>query len=81
MGLAFGGLIAFSSYNPPKNDVKRDVITLSVANIVTSMYTAFVIFAILGYKGHLGYDKCMQVRPAERLLWRSLEGGALTEVD
>lgn len=60
MGLAFGGLIAFSSYNPPKNDVKRDVITLSIANIVTSMYTAFVIFAILGYKGHLNYDKCMQ---------------------
>jgi solute carrier family 6 amino acid/orphan transporter-like 15/16/17/18/20 len=59
MGLAFGGLIAFSSYNPPKNNVKRDVITLSIANIVTSMYTAIVIFAILGYKGHINYNKCL----------------------
>ncbi len=53
------GLIAFSSYNPPKNNVKRDVLLLSFANLFTSLYTAFVIFCILGYKGYKSYEKCL----------------------
>ncbi len=60
MGLAFGGLIAFASYNPPKNNVKKDVLILSVANLITSFYTAIVVFAILGYKGHMNYEKCVR---------------------
>jgi SNF family Na+-dependent transporter len=59
MGLAFGGIIAFSSYNPPKNDVKRDVYILSACNLFTSLYTGCCIFSILGYKGHMSYTKCI----------------------
>lgn len=59
LGLGFGGLIAFSSYNPIKNNVKRDVFLLSVTNLVTSLYSAFIVFCILGYKGHLNFDKCV----------------------
>lgn len=56
------GLIAFASYNPIKNNVKRDVIILSIANIVTSLYTAFVIFCVLGFMGHNNYVKCIEKR-------------------
>jgi hypothetical protein len=58
MGLGFGGLIAFGSYNPIKNNCKRDTIFLSIANLITSLYTAFVIFCVLGYMGHKNYIQC-----------------------
>ncbi|CAG9820391.1 unnamed protein product [Phaedon cochleariae] len=49
-GLAFGSLIAFGSYNTPKNNCVRDVILVSVCNAVTAIYASVVIFAILGFK-------------------------------
>ncbi|CAD5217579.1 unnamed protein product [Bursaphelenchus okinawaensis] len=60
MGLGFGGLIAFGSYNPIKNNVKKDTLLLSAANLVTSLYTALVIFCVLGYMGHTNYHKCIE---------------------
>ncbi|KAL3112743.1 hypothetical protein niasHT_019717 [Heterodera trifolii] len=60
MGLGFGGLIAFASYNPLKNNVKKDVIKMSVANLLTSLYTAFVIFCVLGYMGTKNFERCME---------------------
>uniref|UniRef100_A0A914IAH5 Transporter n=1 Tax=Globodera rostochiensis TaxID=31243 RepID=A0A914IAH5_GLORO len=60
MGLGFGGLIAFASYNPLKNNVKKDVLKMSVANLLTSLYTAFVIFCVLGYMGRKNFDRCIE---------------------
>uniref|UniRef100_A0AC35U747 Transporter n=1 Tax=Rhabditophanes sp. KR3021 TaxID=114890 RepID=A0AC35U747_9BILA len=59
MGLGFGGLIAFGSYNPLKNNCIRDTIILSFTNLATSLYTGLVIFCILGYMGHKNYIKCI----------------------
>lgn len=53
------GLIAFSSYNPLKNNCKRDCVLLSIANLATSLYTALVIFCVLGYMGHKNYMQCI----------------------
>ena len=58
-GLAFGSLIAFGSYNPPKNNCVRDVILVSVANAFTAIYASVVIFAILGFKATTNVDKCI----------------------
>ncbi|ETN67077.1 solute carrier family 6 (neurotransmitter transporter), invertebrate [Anopheles darlingi] len=60
-GLAFGSLIAFGSYNTPKNNCVRDVLLVSVCNAITAIYASVVIFAILGYKATLGVDRCIQV--------------------
>ncbi|XP_065093884.1 sodium-dependent neutral amino acid transporter B(0)AT3 isoform X3 [Ochlerotatus camptorhynchus] len=60
-GLAFGSLIAFGSYNTPKNNCVRDVILVSVCNAVTAIYASVVIFAILGYKATVGVDRCIAV--------------------
>lgn len=60
MGLGFGGLIAFASYNPVKNNCKKDVLKMSLANLLTSLYTAFVIFCVLGYMGRKNFDRCIQ---------------------
>jgi len=60
-GLAFGSLIAFGSYNPPKNNCVRDVILVSVANAFTAIYASVVIFAILGFKAMTNVDKCIHM--------------------
>lgn len=58
-GLAFGSLIAFGSYNPPKNNCVRDVVLVSVCNALTAIYASVVIFAILGFKAMSNVDKCI----------------------
>nr|CDJ87077.1 Sodium:neurotransmitter symporter domain containing protein [Haemonchus contortus] len=60
MGLGFGGLIAFGSYNPLKNDCKRDAKWLALCNVLTSLYTAIVVFCVLGYMGHNTMNTCIE---------------------
>ncbi|XP_046545031.1 LOW QUALITY PROTEIN: sodium- and chloride-dependent transporter XTRP3-like [Haliotis rubra] len=58
-GLAFGGLIAFSSYNPKKNNCERDAIIVSLCNWFTAIFACTVIFSILGFKATLMYENCI----------------------
>lgn len=58
-GLAFGSLIAFGSYNNPKNNCVRDVILVSICNAVTAIYASVVIFAILGFKASNKVKECL----------------------
>ncbi|XP_055373153.1 sodium-dependent neutral amino acid transporter B(0)AT3 isoform X2 [Condylostylus longicornis] len=60
-GLAFGSLIAFGSYNTPKNNCVRDVLLVSFCNAVTAIYASIVIFAILGFKATLNVERCHEV--------------------
>jgi solute carrier family 6 (neurotransmitter transporter, amino acid/orphan) member 15/16/17/18/20 len=59
-GLAFGSLIAFGSYNTPKNNCVRDVLLVSVCNAVTAIYASVVIFSILGYKATRNVERCFE---------------------
>ena len=47
-GLGFGGLIAFSSYNPPNNNCFRDAVTVGLLNAGTAMFASIVVFSVLG---------------------------------
>nr|XP_020468397.1 sodium-dependent neutral amino acid transporter B(0)AT3-like isoform X2 [Monopterus albus] len=58
LSLAFGGLIAFSSYNPQKNDCERDAVIVGCVNSFTSIYASIPIFAILGFKANEDYNDC-----------------------
>lgn len=58
-GLAFGSLIAFGSYNTPKNNCVRDVLLVSACNAFTAIYASVVIFAILGFKAKNDLEKCI----------------------
>ncbi|XP_051991808.1 sodium-dependent neutral amino acid transporter B(0)AT3-like [Xyrauchen texanus] len=59
LSLAFGGLIAFSSYNPKKNDCERDAVVVGCINSATSLYASIPIFAILGFKATSNYNACI----------------------
>lgn len=59
-GLAFGSLIAFGSYNTPKNNCVRDVLLVSACNAFTAIYASVVIFAILGFKATNDLEKCIE---------------------
>ena len=59
LGLGFGGVIAFSSYNPKKQDCQRDSLIIALTNSCTSIFASVVIFAILGYKATLQFERCI----------------------
>ncbi|XP_018336762.1 sodium-dependent neutral amino acid transporter B(0)AT3 [Agrilus planipennis] len=60
LGLAFGGLIAFSSYNPVNNNCYRDAVLVSLTNCLTSMFAGVVVFSIIGFKATMVYEKCLR---------------------
>ncbi|XP_030750013.1 sodium-dependent neutral amino acid transporter B(0)AT3 [Sitophilus oryzae] len=62
LGLAFGGLIAFSSYNPVNNNCYRDAVMVSLTNCFTSMFAGIVVFSIIGFKATMIYEKCLDTR-------------------
>ncbi|KAM4550341.1 inactive sodium-dependent neutral amino acid transporter B(0)AT3 [Fundulus diaphanus] len=60
LSVAFGGLIAFSSYNPERNDCERDAIVVGITNSATSLYASIPIFSILGFKATSAFNNCQQ---------------------
>ncbi|XP_056376145.1 sodium-dependent neutral amino acid transporter B(0)AT3-like isoform X1 [Hyla sarda] len=59
LSLGFGGLIAFSSYNPEQNDCEKDAVTIAVINSLSSLYASIPIFSILGFKAKTGFWQCL----------------------
>ncbi|XP_041868059.1 inactive sodium-dependent neutral amino acid transporter B(0)AT3 [Melanotaenia boesemani] len=60
LSLAFGGLIAFSSYNEERNDCERDAVLVGVINSATSLYASIPIFSILGFKANSAFNTCRE---------------------
>ncbi|XP_060110360.1 sodium-dependent neutral amino acid transporter B(0)AT1-like [Heteronotia binoei] len=57
--LAFGGLISFSSYNSVHNNCEKDAVIISLINGFTSIYSATVIYSIIGFRATQRYDDCV----------------------
>ncbi|XP_012686874.2 sodium-dependent neutral amino acid transporter B(0)AT1-like [Clupea harengus] len=57
--LAFGGLISFSSYNSVHNNCEQDAVIISVINGFTSVYSATVIYSIIGFRATEKFDECL----------------------
>lgn len=59
LGIAYGSLIAFASYNPLKNDTTRDAITICLIDAGVSVYASVVIFCFIGYRAELKMHDCL----------------------
>lgn len=59
LGLGFGGVIAFSSYNKRDNNCHFDAALVSLINFVTSILATLVVFAVLGFKANVMNEKCV----------------------
>ncbi|XP_072290905.1 sodium-dependent neutral amino acid transporter B(0)AT2 [Eucyclogobius newberryi] len=59
LGLGFGGVIAFSSYNKRDNNCHFDAVLVSFINFLTSVLATLVVFAVLGFKANIMNDKCI----------------------
>uniref|UniRef100_A0A665TEG2 Transporter n=1 Tax=Echeneis naucrates TaxID=173247 RepID=A0A665TEG2_ECHNA len=58
-GLAWGGLISFSSYNPVHNNCMQDAVILTAITGFTSVYAATVTYSIIGFRATEKYDNCI----------------------
>ncbi|XP_061674667.1 sodium- and chloride-dependent transporter XTRP3A-like isoform X2 [Syngnathoides biaculeatus] len=60
LGLGFGSLIAFSSYNQYNNNFEHQAITVSLINSGTSIFASIVTFSIYGFKATVNYENCLE---------------------
>ncbi|XP_043972155.1 sodium- and chloride-dependent transporter XTRP3-like isoform X2 [Gambusia affinis] len=60
LGLGFGSLIAFASYNQYHNNFERQAIIVSLINSGTSIFASLVTFAIYGFKATINYENCLE---------------------
>uniref|UniRef100_A0A3Q3RYG4 Transporter n=1 Tax=Mastacembelus armatus TaxID=205130 RepID=A0A3Q3RYG4_9TELE len=60
LGLGFGSIIAYSSYNPKNNNCHRDAFTVSFINFLTSVLATLVVFAVLGFRAKKNVTDCIE---------------------
>ncbi|XP_078365006.1 sodium-dependent neutral amino acid transporter B(0)AT3-like [Oculina patagonica] len=58
LGLAFGTMVAYASYNSIHENTLRDTITISIANCMTSLFAGIVVFSILGFRATYMLENC-----------------------
>ncbi|XP_058248210.1 solute carrier family 6 member 16b isoform X2 [Hemibagrus wyckioides] len=59
LGLGFGSIIAYSSYNQCNNNCHRDAFTVSTINFLTSVLASLVVFSVLGFRAKTFTKTCI----------------------
>ncbi|KAM9745715.1 sodium-dependent neutral amino acid transporter B(0)AT2 [Menidia menidia] len=81
LGLGYGSVIAYSSYNPVHNNCHRDALMVSCINFMTSVLASLVVFVVLGFRAknialrcvaeNLGQLKLMASNGSSQQWWPS----------
>lgn len=72
VGVAFGGLTTFASYQPRSNNYVRDSFLVPIINCLTSFLAGFAIYAVLGNIAFSGSDD--EAPPADAVQVLGLSG-------
>lgn len=59
LGLGYGSVIAYSSYNPIHNNCHRDALMVSGINFMTSVLASLVVFVVLGFRAKTIALRCV----------------------
>uniref|UniRef100_UPI00398E43AB sodium- and chloride-dependent transporter XTRP3A-like isoform X2 n=1 Tax=Pristiophorus japonicus TaxID=55135 RepID=UPI00398E43AB len=59
LGLGFGSLIAFASYNQTNNNCEKQAVIIALINSLTSIFASVVTFSIYGFKATFNYENCL----------------------
>ncbi|CAJ1076866.1 sodium-dependent neutral amino acid transporter B(0)AT2 [Xyrichtys novacula] len=59
LGLGYGSVIAYSSYNPVHNNCHRDALMVSGINFMTSVLASMVVFVVLGFRAKNIAERCV----------------------
>ncbi|GAA6226142.1 sodium-dependent neutral amino acid transporter B(0)AT2-like [Lates japonicus] len=59
LGLGYGSVIAYSSYNPVHNNCHRDALMVSGINFMTSVLASLVVFVVLGFRAKTIAQRCI----------------------
>ncbi|KAG8007085.1 Sodium-dependent neutral amino acid transporter SLC6A17 [Nibea albiflora] len=59
LGLGYGSVIAYSSYNPVNNNCHRDALMVSCINFMTSVLASLVVFVVLGFRAKNIAERCV----------------------
>uniref|UniRef100_A0A8C4NJS6 Solute carrier family 6 member 17 n=1 Tax=Eptatretus burgeri TaxID=7764 RepID=A0A8C4NJS6_EPTBU len=76
LGLGFGGVIAFSSYNKRDNNCHFDALLVSFINFLTSVLATLVVFAVLGFKANIINNQCIATNTDQ--IQKLLESGEVS---
>ncbi|XP_067857939.1 sodium- and chloride-dependent transporter XTRP3A-like isoform X3 [Heptranchias perlo] len=60
LGLGFGSLIAFASFNQRNNNCEKQAIIIAFINSLTSVFASVVTFSIYGFKATFNYESCLE---------------------
>lgn len=84
LGIAYGSLIAFASYNPLKNDTTRDAIIVCLIDTGVSVYASVVMFCFIGYRAHKKMINCLEkggkIASTDHQLYNMISEGMTTTV-
>ena len=67
LGVAYGSLIAFASYNPIKSECNRDAIHVCLVNCGVSIYASVVVFCFIGFQAEEKMQECLGKQFEQRI--------------
>uniref|UniRef100_A0A8C2XCU7 Solute carrier family 6 member 16a n=1 Tax=Cyclopterus lumpus TaxID=8103 RepID=A0A8C2XCU7_CYCLU len=73
LGLGYGSVIAYSSYNPVHNNCHRDALMVSGINFMTSVLASLVVFVVLGFRAKNIALRCVAKNLGLLSLWSSYQ--------